>query len=188
MKTPEHAARMLVSGTLERSAWGELEREEFAERVRTLLSAVDLELVAGGGKWLARPRTSGDEEGFEANFHLHSVELAMVAALYLHLRYLPSQAGEDERASDEPSVELDDLIRPFAGSYTKHYLEQIVLGHLKKDGFCEQRDHRYFAGRFLAALDAIAANERAKAALDTFLLRRFLRSRAAELEEQHASD
>lgn len=188
MKTPEHAARLLVCGTLERSAWRELERDDFVEKVRTLLAAVDLELVAAGGKWLARPRTTGDEEGFEPNFQLHSVELAMVAALYLHLRYLPSQAGENERASDEPSVELDDLIRPFAGSYTKHYLEQIVLGHLKKAGFCEQRDHRYFAGPYLAALDPIAANERAKAALDTFLLRRFLRGRAAELEEQHAAD
>lgn len=189
MKTPEHAARLLVCGTLERPAWRELEQEEFADKVRKLLSAVDLELVAAGGKWLARPRTSGEEDGFEPNFHLHSVELAMVAALYLHLRYLPSQAGEVERSREEPSVELDDLIRPFAGSYTKHYLEQIVLGHLKKAGFCEQRDHRYFAGPYLAALDPIAANERAKAALDTFLLRRFLRGRAAELEqEQHAAD
>jgi hypothetical protein len=195
VKTPERAAALLVCGTLERAAWRELDDEQFAAKVRELLAAVDLELVAANGRWLARPRSSGEEDGFEPTFHLHSVELAMVASLYLHLRYLPSQAAEQESTNgnrDEPSVELDDLLRPFAGTYTKHYLEQIVLGHLKKAGFCEQREHRYFAGPYLAALDPVVANERAKAALDTFLLRRFLRERAAQLEaeggEQRAPD
>jgi hypothetical protein len=153
--------------------------------VRELLAAVDLDLAAAGGRWVARPRSTGDEDGFEPTFHLHSVEMAMVAALYLHLRYLPYQAADAE-ITEEPSVELDDLIRPFAqpvGSYTKHYLEQIVLGHLKKAGFCEQRDGKYYAGPYLAAVDPVAANERAKAALDAFLLKRFLRDRARELTE-----
>lgn len=186
MKTPERASALLVCGTIDRRAWRELEQEEFAAKVRALLSIVDLELVGAGGKWLARPRNSGEEDGFEPNFHLHTVEMAMVAALYLHLRYLPYQSGQP-KSGEEPSVELDDLIRPFVGSYTKHYLEQIVLGHLKKAGFCEQRDGRYFAGPYLAALDPVAANERAKAALDTFLLRRFLREHAAELEKESDS-
>jgi hypothetical protein len=186
VKTPERAAALLVCGTLERSAWRELEQEEFVAKVRERLAAVDLELASAGGCWVARPRSSGEEDGFESTFHLHSVEMAMVAALYLHLRYLPYQAAGAEPA-EEPLVELDDLIRPFArpvGSYTKHYLEQIVLGHLKKAGFCEQRDGKYYAGPYLAAVDPVAANERAKAALDTFLLRRFLRERARELSEE----
>jgi hypothetical protein len=185
MKTPERVASLLVCGTLERSAWRELEQDDFAAKVRDLLSAVDLDLASAGGRWVARPRTTGDEDGFEPTFHLHSVEMAMVAALYLHLRYLPHQAADTEM-TEEPSVELDDLIRPFAqpvGSYTKHYLEQIVLGHLKKAGFCEQRGGRYYAGAYLAAVDPVAANERAKAALDSFLLKRFLRERARELSE-----
>jgi hypothetical protein len=185
MKTPERVAALLVCGTLERSAWRELEQDDFAAKVRDLLSAVDLDLASAGGRWVARPRTTGDEDGFEPTFHLHSVEMAMVAALYLHLRYLPYQAADTE-ITEEPSVELDDLIRPFAqpiGSYTKHYLEQIVLGHLKKAGFCEQRGGRYYAGAYLAAVDPVAANERAKAALDSFLLKRFLRERARELSE-----
>jgi hypothetical protein len=187
VKTPERAAALLVCGTIDRAAWRELEQEEFAAKVRALLDAVDLELVAASGKWLARPRTSGEEDGFEPNFHLHTVEMAMVASLYLHLRYLPDQSGQAE-SGEQPSVELDDLIRPFVGSYTKHYLEQIVLGHLKKAGFCGQRDGRYVAGPYLAALDPVAANDRAKAALDTFLLRRFLRERAAQLEQHDAAD
>jgi hypothetical protein len=191
VKTPERAAALLVCGTLERSAWRELEHSEFAAKVRNLLAAVDLDLASAGGCWVARPRNGGEEDGFEPTFHLHSVEMAMVAALYLHLRYLPYQAA-DAKPSEEPSVELDDLIRPFArpvGSYTKHYLEQIVLGHLKKAGFCEQRDGKYYAGPYLAAVDPVAASERAKAALDTFLLKRFLRERSRELsEETHAAD
>lgn len=191
MKTPEHAAALLVCGTLQRAVWRELEQDDFASKVRDLLAAVDLDLASAGGRWVARPRNSGEEDGFEPTFHLHSVEMAMVAALYLHLRYLPYQTAGAE-PSDEPFVELDDLIRPFAqpvGSYKKHYLEQIVLGHLKKAGFCEQRDGKYYAGPYLVAVDPVAANERAKAALDTFLLKRFLRDRARELsEETHAAD
>jgi hypothetical protein len=185
VKTPERAAALLVCGTLERSAWRELDQDDFAGKVRELLAAVDLDLAAAGGRWVARPRSTGDEEGFEPTFHLHSVEMAMVAALYLHLRYLPYQTADAE-ITEEPSVELDDLIRPFAqpvGSYTKYYLEQIVLGHLKKAGFCEQRDGKYYAGPYLAAVDPVSANERAKAALDAFLLKRFLRDRARELTE-----
>jgi hypothetical protein len=184
MKSPERAAALLVCGNLQRAAWRELEQEEFSDKVRTLLAAVDLELVAADGRWVARPRNTGEEDGFEPTFHLHAVEMAMVASLYLHLRYLPAQASAP-KGTEEPSVDLDDLLRPFAGTYTKRYLEQIVLGHLKKAGFCDQRDHRYFAGPYLAALDAVTANERAKAALDGFLLRRFLRERAAELEQEH---
>jgi hypothetical protein len=190
VKTPERAAALLVCGTLERSAWRELDQDEFAAKVRNLLAAVDLDLASAGGRWVARPRNSGAEDGFEPTFHLHSVEMAMIAALYLHLRYLPYQAAAAEPA-EEPCVEIDDLIRPFAqpvGSYTKHYLE-IVLGHLKKAGFCEQRDGKYYAGPYLVAVDPVAASERAKAALDTFLLKRFLRERARELsEETHAAD
>lgn len=196
MRTPERAASLLVCGTLERASWRELDDEQFAGKVKELLAAVDLELVAAGKRWLARPRSAADEDGFEPTFNLHSVELAMVASLYLHLRYLPAQAAGDEGlngAGEEPSVELEELIRPLAkpnGPYTKQYLEQSVLGHLKHAGFCEQRDHRYFAGPYLAAVDPVAAGERAKAALDTFLLRRFLRERAAQLEtvEQRAAD
>lgn len=186
MKTPERAAALLVNGMLDRTVWRELEHEDFAKKVRDLLDAVDLDLVCVSGKWLARPRASGEEEGFDPTFRLHAVEMAMMASLYLHLRYLPYQSGEP-RSNDEPSVEFEDLIRPFAGSYTKRYLE-IVIGHLKNAGFCEQRDHRYYAGPYLAAIDPVTANERAKAALDTFLLRRFLRQRAAELERTDATD
>ena len=102
MKTPEKTAALLVTGTLNRSHWPELDDEDFAADVRSRLEAVGLELVAASGRWLARPAASPDaDDGYEPAFELHAVELAMVAALYLHLRYLPRQAGAAD-GGEEP--------------------------------------------------------------------------------------
>jgi hypothetical protein len=188
MKTPERAAALLVQGTLERKAWAQLEHEPFASKVRGHLNAVDLELAKAGGHFVVRPRTPGGDEDFVPTFHLHKVEQAMVAILYLFLRYLPAQGGQGQALTQgadrqEPSVDLDDLVRPFTqqGLYAKGYLEKIVLGHLKRAGFCEQRNGRYYAGPYLAALDPIVADARAKEVLENFQLRRFLRDKAEQL-------
>ena len=109
----------------------------------------------------------------------------MVAALYLHLRFLPRQAGAPED-DEEPSVDLDELLRPFAG-YQRHYLEKIVLGHLRNAGFVERRGGRLYAGPYLAVINEVEADERALAAMSQFLLRRFLRRRAEELESEGAA-
>lgn len=182
MKTPAQTAALLVAGTLERSRWPELDDEDFSAEVRARLAHVGLELVGAGGRWLARPAAVADDEGFEPAFRLHSVELAMVAALYLHLRYLPKQAGQDLTATEEPSVELDEVMRAFPG-HQRNYLEQIVLGHLRNAGFVRRDRGRLYAGPYLAALNDVQAGERAQAAMSNFQLRRYLRRRAEELEE-----
>ncbi|MGA8353997.1 MAG: hypothetical protein WB698_07520 [Solirubrobacteraceae bacterium] len=183
MKTPAQTASLLVAGTLERSRWPELDDEDFSAEVRARLTHVGLELVGAGGRWLARPAAVADEEeGFEPAFRLHSVELAMVAALYLHLRYLPLQAGQGLGATEEPSVEIDEVMRAFPG-HQRNYLEQIVLGHLRNAGFVRRDRGRLYAGPYLAALNDVQAGERAQAALSSFQLRRYLRRRAEELEE-----
>jgi hypothetical protein len=185
VRTPEKTAALLVTGTLRRAEWPELDDEDFAEQVRSRLSQVGLELVGAGGRWLARPAASLErDDGHEPAFELHTVELAMVAALYLHLRYLPRQAGAGD--GDEPSVELEELLRPFAG-YQRAYLEKIVLGHLRNAGFVERRGGRVYAGPYLAAINEVEADGRAQAALSEFVLRRYLRRRAQELEGEHAA-
>jgi hypothetical protein len=185
MRTAEKTAALLVTGTLRRAEWPELDDEDFAGQVRSRLAEVGLEFVGAGGRWLARPIASLEaEDGYEPAFELHTVELAMVAALYLHLRYLPRQAGAPDNAG-EPSVELDELLRPFTG-YQRGYLEKIVLGHLRNAGFVERRGGRLYAGPYLAAINEIEADERAQAAVGQFLLRRFLRRRAEELEGERA--
>jgi hypothetical protein len=183
VKTPAQTASLLVAGTLERGRWPELDDEDFSAEVRARLAHVGLELVGAGGRWLARPATVADEEeGFEPAFRLHSVELAMVAALYLHLRYLPQQAGQGPASSEEPSVEIDEVMRAFPG-HQRNYLEQIVLGHLRNAGFVRRDRGRLYAGPYLAALNDVQAGERAQAALSSFQLRRYLRRRAEELED-----
>lgn len=186
MRTAEKTAAMLVTGTLVRSAWPELDDEGFAAQVRGRLAEVGLELVGAGGRWLARPVASLEaDEGYEPAFELNTIELAVVAALFLHLRYLPRQASASDNG-DEPSVDVDELLRPFSG-YQKTFLEKIVLGHLRNAGFVERRGGRLYAGPFLAAINEIEADERAQAAVSQFMLRRFLRRRAEELEGEHAS-
>lgn len=186
MRTAAKTAAMLVSGKLVRAEWPELDDEDFATEVRARLAAVGLELVGAGGRWLARPVVSLEaDDGFEPAFELNTVELAVVAALYLHLRYLPRQAGAADNG-DDPSVDVDELLRPFAGAYQRGFLEKIVLGHLRNAGFVERRGGRLYAGPYLAAINEIEADERAQAAVGQFLLRRFLRRRAEELEGEYA--
>jgi hypothetical protein len=188
MRTSAQTASLLVAGTLERSQWPELDDEDFAAEVRERLAHVGLELVGAGGRWLARPvAVIDDEEGFEPTFRLHTVELAMVAALYLHLRYLPRQVGEDAAGTEKPSVEIDEILRAFPG-HQRHYLEQIVIGHLRNAGFVRRERGRLYAGPYLAAVNDVQAGERAQAALGSFQLRRYLRRRAEELEGEHAPD
>jgi len=179
---------MLVAGTLERRQWPELDEEEFAHQVRERLAAVDLELVGSGGRWLARPAAAPDPDiaGFEPTFSLHAMEQAVVAALYLHLRYLPRQADAED-GGDEPSIEVEELIRGFPG-HNRTYIEKIVLGHLRNAGFVRRESDRLYAGPYLGALNEIEADARAQEALGSFALRRYLQRRAQELEAEHAPD
>ena len=82
-------------------------------------------------------------------------------------------------------MELDELVKPFTG-YQRAYLE-IVLGRLRNAGFVERRGGRVYAGPYLAAINEIEADERAQAAVGDFMLRRWLRRRAEQLEDEHAA-
>jgi len=178
---------MLVAGTLDRTQWSELDDEDFAGEVRDRLATVGLELVGASGKWLARPEhaPTDDTDGFEPAFALNTVELAVIAALYLHLRYLPRNADGEENG-EEPSVAVEELLRAFPG-YSARFISQIVVGHLRNAGFVRRENDRLYAGPYLAALNEIEADERSQAALGNFQLRRYLKQRAAELEDDHAS-
>ena len=179
---------MLVAGTLDRGQWPELDDEDFAGEVRDRLAAVGLELVGAGGRWLARPQhaPTDDADGFEPAFALNTVELAVVAALYLHLRYLPRNADGAEDG-EEASVAVEELLRAFPG-YPATFISQIVVGRLRNAGFVRRESGRLYAGPYLAALNEIEADERSQVALGNFQLRRYLKKRAAELEDDHASD
>lgn len=164
-RTPEEAARLLTQGVLQRSAWPELALEEFAAEVSDRLAAVGLELASGDGRWVARSRDGESREGFEPIFALDQLELAVLAALYLHLRYLPRQSGIEngQAATDEPkeqpSVVVEDIERGLPGYKVSKV--QMVLGRLKNAHFVRQYNGRLYAGPYLAAIDEVVADERA---------------------------
>jgi hypothetical protein len=190
LRTAGQIAAMLVAGTLERAQWPELDDEDLAAEVRERLGAVGLDLVGAEGKWLARPEQAptDDVEGFEAVFSLNSVELAVVAALYLHLRFLPRHASSaEEDPEQQPSISVEELLWAFPG-YKARFIAGRVLGRLRRAGFVRRENDRLFAGPYLAVINGVEADERAQAALGSFQLRRYLKRRAEELEEgEHAS-
>lgn len=188
MRTAEAVAAMLLAGTLDRAHWPELDEEDFADEVRERLSAVGLELVGAAGLWLVRPRQAptDDVDGFEPTFSLNTVELAVVAALYLYLRFLPRHASEAGIDVEPGSISVEELVLAFPG-YSAHYISNVVLGRLRKAGFVRREYDRLLAGPYLAVLNEVEADERAQEALGRFQLRRHLRRRAEELEDQNAS-
>jgi hypothetical protein len=188
VRTPAQTAALLVAGTLERAQWPELADEDFAEDVRKRLGEVGLDLVGAAGRWLARPRHAPTEDidGFEPVFALNTVALAVIAALYMHLRYLPRHAGGAE-SDEEPSMAVEELLRAFP-SYTSTYISKTILGEVRKARFVRRENDRLYAGPYLAALNEIEADERSHVAIGKFQQRRYLKQRAQELEGEHAPD
>lgn len=189
MREPANVAALLAAGTLERDAWPELEDEQFAAEVRERLAAVGLTLVATPQSFLARLAEPGGASGFTPHARLHSVHKAMIAVLYLYLRYLPAQANNGEIGvnGDAPSVSPDDVCAAF--DYKRSYLEKVVLGELKRQNFVRQVDGRLYAGDNLMAIDPVQMDLRAEEMLRRFLLKRFVERRdATEREEPGATD
>lgn len=183
VRTPTDVAALLSAGTLEREVWPELEDEQFANEVRDRLAGVGMTLVATPQSFLARLVEPNGVTGFTPHTRLHSVHKAMIAVLYLHLRYLPAHADESEMSpsGDAPSVSPDDVFAAF--EYKRNYLEKVVLGELKRQGFARQIDGRLFAGDNLMAIDPVQMDLRAEEMLRRFLLKRFIARRDAQLGE-----
>lgn len=190
-RTPEEAAHLLTQGTLRRSAWPELALEDFHTEVSERLAGVGLELASGDGHWVARARDGELRDGFEPIFALDQLELAVLAALYLHLRYLPRQSAngndDENEKKEQPSVSLEDIERGLPGYKVSKV--QMVLGRLKNAHFVRQQNSRLYAGPYLAALDEVVADERATELLRDFRLHRYLqRAVRGEVEPLIAAD
>ncbi|MEA2424711.1 MAG: hypothetical protein QOH13_1121 [Thermoleophilaceae bacterium] len=183
MRDPAAVAALLSAGTLEREEWPELEDEQFAAEVRERLAGVGMTLVATLDSFLARLSEPNGATGFTPHARLHAVHKAMVAVLYLYLRYLPSHANDSELSTnaDAPSVAPDDVFAAF--DYTRHYLEKIVLAERKKQNFVRQIDGRLYAGDNLMAIDPVQMDLRAEEMLRRFVLKRFVERRDAQHKE-----
>lgn len=183
MRNAARVAALLTAGTLEREAWPELEEEQFAEEVRGRLASAGMSLVATPESFLARLEEPDGAPGFTPHARLGSVHKAMIAVLYLYLRYLPAQASNEKAAPDNqtPSVTPEDVFAPF--DYSRHYLEKIVLAELKKQCYVRQIDGRLHAGDNLMAIDSVQLDLRAEEMLRRFLLKRFFERRDAKTDE-----
>lgn len=174
MLEPESVARLLVCGTLGADRVPELERRNFREEVEQRLGAVGLKLTAASGRWLARPTTVDTASEFAdfRPFHaLHQAHLALLACAYLHLRYLPRQAGAP--VDEDASVRFDLLYAPFSASYQRRKV-QAWVSELRRGSFLAGEGDVIRAGPFLASIDEVVADDRADAAVTEFVLRRML--------------
>jgi hypothetical protein len=179
VRSSEVAASLLTQGTLIDRAWPEFGEEAFVEEVRRRLNEVGLTLVNADGHWLARASDRGEQEGFEPMFEPNDGHMAVLACLWLHLRYLPRLRGELDDGHDDPSISVEEIEHAFP-AYPPRYVA-IVLGYLKNMRFIRQWNERIFAGPYLAAIDEDAADSLAREALRDFKLRRYLRRRAEEV-------
>ena len=107
---------------------------------------------------------------------------AVLAALYLHLRFLPRQVDQPVAVDTEASVAVDDIERGFP-SYNLDTTRRI-LSRLRNLEFIRQYGERLYPGPYLAAIDELVADERARQALHDFKLRSHLSRRLAAIQEQ----
>jgi hypothetical protein len=186
MRSSEQAARLLMQGLLEVAGWPEFGDETFLLDVRKRLACVGFELSSSGGYWLARGREIEPIEGFRQLFPLNEAEYAVLAALYLHLRFLPRQSDQ-RMVTEQPSVAYEDIERAFPAYGVE--TTRRVLGRLRNLNFVWPHGDRLYAGPYLAAIDDGVADERALRALRDFKLRNYVRSQFVALEEElDASD
>lgn len=181
MRSSELAARLLMQGLLDDASWPEFAEDTFREDVSRRLAAVGYELGLAEGYWLARTRETEAVDGFKQLLQLNEAEYAVLAALYLHLRFLPRQSQPLAVPDEEPSVAVEDIECGFP-SYTLETTRRF-LGHLRNLHFIRQYGKRYYSGPYLAVIDELVADERAKEALRDFKLRTHLSRNLAALEE-----
>lgn len=199
--TVEEMCRLLLTGHVDAADVPDLADEDVREEVRKRLAAVGCDLAYSGatGRWLARlDGALPAVDGHDPALSFHAAEQAMIAALWLHLRFLPLERAKldlddaEERlvADDEgePSVEVDDLLAQFHGKLAKSYLEGMVLGHLKNAGFVRQHAGRLYAGPLLDTIDEVAASERARLLLARHKRLSYLQRRAAVITAEEDGD
>jgi hypothetical protein len=176
VRSAAELARLLPQGLLRADCFPELADEQVAGEVRERLDAVGLELVFTGEHYLARGASAESPEGFEPAFALDESHLAVAAALYLHLRYLPRH-GRARPAGSRPTVAIGDIDTVFPYKQRKM---QMLLGRLRNMHFIRRLDEHYQAGPYLYAFNEIEADERAHEALRNFRLRRHFQRYASE--------
>jgi hypothetical protein len=159
----------------------ELGEPETRDEVRRRLGEAGCELVyaPSSERWLARLEGPVPAlEGHTPVLALGTAELAVLAACWLHLRFLPGEAGP---APDQDWLDPDDLTELLGARLDGTGLPG-VLERLARAGYLTLREGRVEAGPLLDTLDEPGAADQAKALLARHQRLAHLRRRAAELD------
>lgn len=189
----EEICRLLGTGWVDARDVPELQDDEIRVEVNRRAGAV-------GQRLFYSPSTDCyglvlDGELPEAGTHHPSMRLdrshrALIAACWMHLRWLPAERARVEGANggkpltqEEPSLTVDDLAVQFKGQLQKTHIDGTLLPYLKRLGYLQQREGRLFAGPMLDSLDEIKASERAREYMVKYKRLARLQRRAAEIDQ-----
>ena len=178
---------MLLVGSVAAVGVPELGEPETREEVRRRLGEAGCELVysPGSERWLARLAAPLPAlEGHEPVLALGTAELAVLATCWLHLRFLPAEAGT--AVPDQDWLDPDDLAE-LLGARLNGGLPG-VLERLARAGYLTLREGRVEAGPLLDTLDEPDAAGQARALLARHQRLAHLRQRAAELDGEQPEE
>jgi hypothetical protein len=174
---------VLLVGSVAATDVPELGETETREEVRRRLAEAGCELVysSTSERWLARLDGPVPElEGHEPVLALGTAERAVLATCWLHLRFLPGEAGRDG-APDQDWLDPDDLAELLGARLNGTGLPS-VLERLTRAGYLTLREGRVEAGPLLDTLDEPGAADQARALVARHQRLAHLRARAAELD------
>jgi hypothetical protein len=172
---------VLLVGSVAAADVPELGEPGTRDEVRRRLGGAGCELVyaPGSERWLARLEAPVPAlEGHDPVLALGTPELAVLAACWLHLRFLPGEAGA---AADPDWLDPDDLAELLGARLDGAGLPG-VLERLGRAGYLVLREGRVEAGPLLDTLDEPGAGDQARALLARHQRLAHLRRRAAELD------
>jgi hypothetical protein len=184
---------VLLVGSVAATDVPELGEPETRDEVRRRLGEAGCELVysPASERWLARLEAPVPAlEGHDPVLALGTAELAVLAACWLHLRFLPGERAGAEGSSaeaDQDWVDPDDLTELLGARLNGSGLPS-VLERLGRAGYLTLREGRVEAGPLLDTLDEPAAGDQARALLTRHQRLAHLRRRAAELDGEQVDE
>ena len=178
---------MLLVGSVAAADVPELGEPETRDEVRRRLGEAGCELVysPSSERWLARLDGPVPElEGHDPVLSLGTAELAVLATCWLHLRFLPGEAGPGD---DQDWLDPDDLAELLGARLNGTGLPS-VLERLARAGYLTLREGRVEAGPLLDTLDEPGAADQARALVGRHQRLAHLRRRAAELDGEREQE
>jgi hypothetical protein len=197
--TPVEICRTVLAGVTSAAVVPELSDDDVRREVSARLRNAGCELTYSPvfDCWTARfAGPLPNIQAVDSADPLNSADLAVLAACWLHLRFLPAEntrllpADSDEEealfalppAADSASIEFEDLAQQFPTLPPRNV--GISVGKLRRLRYLDQREGQVFAGPLLDSLDDVQAVEQARRLL---LRHQRLRHRPVPVPNEHTA-